>query len=203
MKLIRPNAWIRSYYKDLIWQLDTKEKALALTFDDGPDPIVTDYVLKALEEYKIKATFFVVGENAKKYPELMQRLREEGHQIGNHTHNHLKGWKTSLNHYTENIIEAEKFTSSRLFRPPYGKITKSQAKWLLRQNYKVTMWSILTYDFDVSIDVEDMIQKIKKKTRQGSIVTFHDSQKAFPQLKEMLPNLIESWVEEGYTFQTI
>lgn len=201
--MIRPNAWIRSYYKDLIWQLDTAHKTLAITFDDGPHPEVTPYVLELLKEKDIKVTFFCVGQNAENHPDLIAQIKSGGHQLGNHTYNHLKGWKTSTSEYCSNVVKANNFTSEKLFRPPYGKITKAQAKWLLENNYDIIMWSVLTYDFDPSIDIDKIIQKIKKKTKSRSIVTFHDSAKAFPQLNKMLPELLDYWIGQGFSFQTL
>lgn len=201
--MIRPNAWIRSYYKDLIWQLDTAHKTLAITFDDGPHPEVTPYVLELLKEKDIKSTFFCVGQNAENHPDLIAQIKSGGHQLGNHTYNHLKGWKTSTSEYCNNVVKANNFTSEKLFRPPYGKITKAQAKWLLENNYDIIMWSVLTYDFDPSIDIDKIMQKIKKRTKRGSIVTFHDSAKAFPQLKKMLPELLDHWIGQGFSFQTL
>lgn len=202
MKIIRPNAWVRSFYKGLTWQLD-HPNTLALTFDDGPHPEATPYVLELLKKYNIQATFFFVGKNVQRHPVIARQVIQEGHTVGNHTMHHTNGWKTNLEDYIEDIKMAETLTSSSLFRPPYGKITKKQARTLQDMNYKIIMWTLLTYDFDTALNTSEMITKIKKKTADKSIVTFHDSAKALPQLKQMLPELIAFWQNAGYQFKAL
>lgn len=203
MKIIRPNAIIRSHYRDLIWQMDTSKKQIALTFDDGPQAEPTQKILDILDSFDAKATFFCVGENAKNNPELIDLIKSKDHIIGNHTYNHLKGWKTDLDTYIKNVEQAASFTSDKIFRPPYGKITKEQAKALITKGYKIIMWSLLSYDYDNTIDTKSIIKKLKAKTKNGSIAVFHDSQKAIKNAEIILPEMLHYWKKEGYEFVTI
>ncbi|MFN8428390.1 MAG: polysaccharide deacetylase family protein [Spirosomataceae bacterium] len=189
-----------------LWQVDTSEKVIYLTFDDGPVPYYTDFVLDQLKNYRAFATFFCVGENIKKHPDVFQRLIENGHSVGNHTFNHLKGWNTEIKNYLGNFlkcqIEIEKYARSDLFRPPYGRIKKKQAEEVLK-THKIVMWSVLTRDYDSSYDADKCLKNAIKNTENGSIVLFHDSEKAWKNLSYVLPRYLEYFSERGYSFEPL
>ncbi|MEO8794622.1 MAG: polysaccharide deacetylase family protein [Daejeonella sp.] len=194
--------WLRWYYQNLIWHKNRKEKCIYLTFDDGPIPVVTPWVLKILKEFNVKATFFCIGDNVQKHTEIYNQIKTEGHSIGNHTFNHLKGWKTTDNIYLENFGHCEKLVKSNLFRPPYGRIKKSQiAKLkLLNPEIEIIMWDVLSGDFDVNLSPEGCLKNVLKYTRNGSIIVFHDSLKAYNRLEYALPQAIKLLKEKGYKF---
>lgn len=195
-KIIRPLA------KDLIWSLPAQTLTLFITFDDGPIPNVTPAVLAILDEYNAKATFFCVGENVKKHPDIYKMILEKGHSVGNHTHNHLNGWKSDNKEYKENILEAENYITSSLFRPPYGKITRSQIK-LLKSDYKIIMWDVLSGDFDSKTTPEKCANNVIKNARDGSIIVFHDSLKAEKTMLSSLPLVLEHYSNLNYKFSAI
>lgn len=170
-----------------------------LSFDDGPVPDVTPEVLNILKKYHINATFFCVGENVRKHPEIFQRILDEGHRVGNHTHNHLKGWKTGLNEYLENVEQCQRLIQTNLFRPPYGKCTPKQFRELAKQ-YEIVMWDVITYDFDQGLSAESCYQNAIRYSTNGSIVVFHDNIKAVERLFYALPKAIQYWLAQGYTF---
>ena len=200
--LVRPPQLLRSYYKDSIWRMDKNEPTIYLTFDDGPIPELTPWILDILKEYSINATFFCVGENIIKYPELFDRIIDEGHQIGNHTFNHLKGWKFSKKIYIENIEKCEILTKTGLFRPPYGRIKKSQYKSIVKE-YKVVFWDVLNYDYDKLTSPKKCLDNSIRYTRNGTIIVFHDNIKAQKNLKYALPVYIEHFLKLNYKFATI
>jgi len=210
-------GWLLStLYPSLIWKKRTEEKVLYLTFDDGPIPDVTEYVLGELRKNAIKATFFCVGDNIRKHPEVFQKIIREEHRIGNHTYNHLKGWKTDDAHYVENIKKCDEIIRSsagqstsqcyenhtKLFRPPYGLIKKSQIK-KIDTEYQIVMWDVLTGDFDVKLSKEACLSKALKYTRNGSIIIFHDSVKAEKNLSYVLPRFIDHYLSLGYRFEKL
>ena len=179
-----------------------------LTFDDGPIPEVTPRVLEILARYNVKATFFMVGENIDKHPDVFRQVVAAGHSIGNHTYNHLKGWRTPFKTYMANVARFEEayltgeagLTAKRsLFRPPYGKATLSQRRALARQGYKLIYWDILTRDYDVSVTPEQMLANIKRNTRPGTIINFHDSLKSNERMLTVLPQAIEWLQAQGFT----
>jgi len=199
---IKSPFWLRWLYPQLIWHRSRKHPCLYLTFDDGPIPDVTPEILNILKSFEIKATFFCVGDNVQKYPEIFQRIKSEGHQIGNHTHNHLKGWKTSKKEYLKNVELCNKFTNSKLFRPPYGRGTRAQ--YLdLKKEYKIIMWDVMSGDFDLSLSPQQCLKNVIKHTENGSIIVFHDNIKAIPRVTYALPHAIEHWLKAGYTFATL
>lgn len=207
---VKSPRWIKWIFPSYIWHIITDKKHLFLTFDDGPDPAITPFVLDQLKAFNAKATFFCIGDCAKKHPELLQRIKDEGHQIGNHTQYHPNGWKTPLTEYKNNISEAEKhlfdnnFKNSKLFRPPYGKCTKSQRKFLKAQGYKIIMWSSLSADFDTSLTKEEVLSNITSNTKtQGDIIIFHDSEKMKKNVIYCLPKILEFYTKKGFTFNTI
>ncbi len=192
----------QSLLKSLIWSVKTPNKEVFLTFDDGPIPNITPWVVNELKRYNAKATFFCVGDNVKKHPEVFQLLLDNGHRVGNHTMNHLNGWKNFNKTYFENINEAEKFIESNLFRPPYGKIKPTQI-FRLKKKYRIIMWDVLTYDYDENKTGEECLNKIKKNVKPGSIIVFHDSLKAEKRLRYALPKCLEFLKTEGYIFSAI
>ena len=198
-----------SLFKNLLWKVNTKEKEIYLTFDDGPTPEITDWVLGQLALYNAKATFFCIGKNIEMQPEIFSRVIKGGHSIGNHTNNHLNGWKTNVSNYLDNTEKAQENISKHLtytptprwFRPPYGKITPSQAKELKKRNYHIVMWHVVSYDWDNTISPEICFENIKKNTKEGSIIVLHDSVKAYPNLREVLPRTLEFYTKKGYHFK--
>jgi peptidoglycan/xylan/chitin deacetylase (PgdA/CDA1 family) len=197
--------WI---YPDLVWRIPTQKKELFLTFDDGPVPGPTEFVLDTLKQYSIKATFFCIGDNVRKHPTVFNRIIEEGHVVGNHTFNHLKGWSTSLDSYLDNVKLCDQefsifnFQSSiRLFRPPYGRITKGQIKAL--SDYAIIMWDVLTADYQRSVSPESCLRNSIVASRLGSIIVFHDSLKAEKNMSYALPRYIDHFLEQGYSFNAI
>ena len=206
---VKTNKWIKKVFNNLVWDIPNSDKKIYLTFDDGPIPEVTEWVLDILKSEEIKATFFCIGDNIKKHPEVYKRILAEGHQTGNHTFNHLNGWKTETNHYIENLKLCEteylklNTEHSFLFRPPYGKIKPSQSKAIRQFGYKIIMWDVLSYDFDQSISVEKCLENVISNTEQGSIIVFHDSLKAEKNLKYALPKAIQILKDKGFVFDVI
>jgi peptidoglycan/xylan/chitin deacetylase (PgdA/CDA1 family) len=202
--LVRSPWWLKKWYSGLVWNIPVTEKILYLTFDDGPHPEATPFVLDELKRYGAKATFFCIGKNVEEQPAIYRRILEEGHRAGNHTHNHLNGWKTPDKKYLENIGQAAKYIDSDLFRPPYGRITKFQAS-LLRgvPEYKIIMWEVLSADFDRSLTAATCTRNVIRSARPGSIVVFHDSEKAFERLQGALPKVLTHFSELGYRFEAI
>ena len=200
--LVPPPQILRSLYKPSVWRLKKNEPNIYLTFDDGPIPELTPWVLDTLKDYGVKATFFCVGENIVKNPDIFKRIIDEGHTVGNHTHNHLKGWKVSNEAYFKNIEQCQHYTQTNLFRPPYGRIKKSQLKELSKY-YKVVFWDVLSYDYDKLMSEEKCLKNCLKYTRNGSIIVFHDNVKAQKNLKYTLPKFIEHFLELNYNFTTL
>ena len=202
MFLVKSPILIKKYYSQLIWDIPNGENKIYLTFDDGPIPQVTEWVLDLLLHYKVKATFFCIGDNVIKNPVIYQRIIKEGHAVGNHTQNHLKGWKTVNEIYIKNIEECAGHVASNLFRPPYGRIKKTQLKDI-KGSYKIVMWDVLSGDFDLKTSPEKCYHNVVKNTKSGSIIVFHDSIKASENLKYALPKTIEFLLEKGYVFDVI
>ena len=197
--------WIKKIYKSCVWEININEKNIYLTFDDGPHPVATPFVLDELKKHNAKATFFCIGKNVVLYPEIYQRILTEGHSIGNHTFNHLDGWKTKTDIYIENILSAKNQINSILFRPPYGKITFEQLKILHQPKifFKVIMWSVLSGDFDVEISNIKCLNNVIKNTDKGSIVVFHDNEKALEKIRFVLPKVLDYFTEQQYEFRNI
>jgi len=177
------------------WHFSSSENNIYLTFDDGPIPEVTPWVLELLKENNLKATFFCIGDNVRKHPQIFQQIIDAGHRVGNHTMHHLNGWKTSTENYLANIKEAKTYISSSLFRPPYGKLSRSQTR-KINKEFNIIMWSHLTYDFDATADMDVSFKKITNTLKPGSIIVFHDSLKAEKQLKIILPKMID-WMKNN------
>ena len=202
MYLVKTPWLLKKLYPKFIWDAPRSPRCIYLTFDDGPIPIVTPFVLNILKQYQAKATFFCIGDNVSKHPEEFELVKNAGHNIGNHTFNHLKGWKTDGKTYTDNFLKTDDILHTNLFRPPYGRIKRSQIK-LLKQakpNLDVIMWDVLSGDFDQDLSPEDCLQNVLKHTENGSIIVFHDSLKAFDRLEYVLPKAMEEWSRKGYEF---
>ena len=194
--------WMKALYSDVIWDKFGNGKTLYLTFDDGPTPGITEQVLDILDQYQAKATFFCLGRNVEKYPDVYQSILAKGHSVGNHTYSHLKGWKSKNQEYFEDIEMASHLIHSRLFRPPYGKIRRSQVRHL-KKKYKIVLWEVMSHDYENRISKELSLKAVLKYTRQGSILVFHDSVKAWPKLQYILPELLQYFKEKGYSFEKI
>ncbi|TDG35262.1 polysaccharide deacetylase family protein [Pedobacter changchengzhani] len=221
MYLVKSPLLLKWYYPSLLWNMPRTDKVIYLTFDDGPIPNVTDFVLKTLKQFNAKATFFCIGDNIRKNPDVFQRVKDEGHAIGNHTFNHLKGWKTDDETYIQNALKCQTLTQTNLFRPPYGRIKKSQIAKLVtgyelsvvglnlhapkpvtnNPQLKIVMWDVLSGDFDVKLSPEKCYQNVIKNAENGSIVVFHDSLKAFERLKYALPKVLTYFTEKGFRFE--
>lgn len=199
MYTVKSPFFLRWLYPNLTWNQNRHEKRIFLTFDDGPIPDVTPAILDILKNYHVKATFFCVGHNVQKYPEIYARLINEGHTVGNHTFNHLNGWKTPDPAYFDNVNQCQQLIHSKLLRPPYGRIKKSQCRQL-EKTYQIIMWDVLSGDFDISLSPEKCLLNVIKHTGNGSIIVFHDNIKAIPRVLYALPRAIEQWLQEGYTF---
>jgi peptidoglycan/xylan/chitin deacetylase (PgdA/CDA1 family) len=174
-----------------------------LTFDDGPHKEITPWTLQTLKAYNAKATFFCVGENVEKHPTILQNILDDGHAVGNHTENHIKGWTSTLEVYLENVDTASKRITSNLFRPPYGQITPKQGKALMKLGYHIIMWNVLTLDWDASISKETCLSNALNNLKSGSVLVFHDSEKASNNMQYALPKVLEYFSAEGYTFKAI
>lgn len=194
--------WLRKLYKACIWQIKTTEKKIFLTFDDGPHPEITSFVLQELDQYNAKATFFCIGNNVVKYPKMLEKILQQGHAIGNHTFNHLNGWKHGNYNYVKDITLAEQYIPSKLFRPPYGRISKKQIE-LIKNDFKIIMWSVLSGDFDRKASKEKCFENVVNNTVNGSIIVFHDSEKAFESMRFALPRVLQHYTAQGYRFESI
>src|ERR1035437_3030741 len=194
---------IKMLYPDCLWGVNTNEKVLYLTFDDGPHPSATPFVLEQLKQYKARATFFCIGKNVTDNFEPYKRVINEGHRVGNHTFSHLNGWKTGDKEYVDDVLKAKELIESDLFRPPYGRITKCQLKLLHgeKNSLKTAMWDVLSGDFDTDITGEDCFLNVVNSAKRGSIVVFHDSAKAFDRLQYTLPRVLEYYADKGYEFR--
>ena len=206
--LFKTPALLKKLYPGLIWDRYSETgRTVFLTFDDGPIPEVTPWVLDQLAETGVKATFFMVGDNVRKYPDILRRVVEEGHQVGNHTYNHYNGWKTKDAEYLQNVRYCDETLEAngvrtRLFRPPYGKIKRSQIK-ALQGDHDIVMWDYLTGDFDQSLTTDRIIRNFRQKVVSGSVVVFHDNIKSFDVLKQTLPEFLSYFQNEGYHFSTL
>lgn len=211
MYLIKSPLLLKWYYPSLLWNKSRTEKVIYLTFDDGPIPNVTDFVLKTLKAFNAKATFFCIGDNIVKHPNVYANVVNDGHAIGNHTFNHLKGWKTDDETYIENTLKCQALTQSDLFRPPYGRIKKSQIRSLQSlvlspqsdSRLNIVMWDVLSGDFDIKLSPEKCYQNVIKHAENGSIIVFHDSLKAFDRLSYALPRVLKYFADKGFTFSTL
>ncbi|HEU4789491.1 MAG TPA: polysaccharide deacetylase family protein [Flavobacterium sp.] len=210
---IKTNKFIKKIFPNYVWDIPNVENKIYLTFDDGPTPEITEWVLEELKKHQAKATFFCIGKNINNHAAIFLKTIEEGHSIGNHTYNHLKGWITSTEDYLNNIALCKseidnlaptiRNPQSALFRPPYGKVKKSQSKKLRQLGYKIIMWDVLSADFDQTITPEKCLENILQNVQSGSIIVFHDSVKAFKNLEYTLPRSLEILGQRGFTFEVI
>ena len=203
--IVKTPKWVKKLFTGSIWEMPQSTPTIFLTFDDGPHPSITPFVLDELNKFDAKATFFCIGNNVVANPILYKRILEEGHAVGNHTFDHLDGWKTAFSTYMENINKARDIIHSNLFRPPYGRITRKQHNSLTQTDnaYQVIMWSILSGDFDITISPEQCSNNLLKATKNGSVVVFHDSEKANERMRYALPIVLKYFSEKGYKFVKI
>ena len=194
--------FIKLMWRTPVWRINPSEKVIYLTFDDGPNPEVTPRVLDILDEFEAKATFFCVGENVMKYPEIFQEVKHRGHAVGNHTFNHFKGTEKTVKEYVDNVGKAHEYIHSKLFRPPHGRITLSQVN-KLKADFKIIMWDFITYDFDRQVTSTEILKEVKIRSRNGSVVIFHDSLKARKNVLEALPEALRYWKKEGYEVKAL
>lgn len=202
MYFVRTPQFIQNLFPNFTWKMNTQEKQLFLTFDDGPTPEVTPWVLEQLEQYNAKATFFCLGNQIEQNPTLLQRVIDAGHSIGNHSFNHVNGWTTENRPYFLNVKKGAKLTDTDLFRPPYGRLKPKQAQFLLR-HYRIVMWDVMSGDFDANISKEQCLTNVLNNVVNGSIVVFHDSLKAQEKLEYVLPKVLEHFSAKGYSFNKI
>lgn len=205
MYLVKTYWWLKALYPSFVWNMNRGERTIYLTFDDGPHPTATPFVLNELKKYNAKATFFCIGKNVEEYLEIYKKIIDEGHAIGNHTYNHLNGWNTNNDSYLQNIDKATEHIKSNLFRPPYGRIKKSQAKQLktTHPNFKIVMWDVLSADFDTNISTKQCFDNVIKNTQPGSIIVFHDSTKALDKMSNTLPKVLQYFSNKNFTFKAI
>lgn len=194
--------FIIKWFNHLEWHYSRSEKCIYLTFDDGPTPGVTQQVLDILKNHHAKATFFCLGRNVDRHPEIYKSIIDDGHSVGNHTYSHLKGWRTSVKTYVQDVHLAENYVKSKLFRPPYGRIRNVQVRYL-RKYYRMVMWDVLTHDYNRHIPKEMILKTTLRSTKKGSIVVFHDSEKASRNLLYVLPKVLEHYTNLGYKFCSI
>lgn len=202
--LVSPPYFARIFYPDAIWRkpVSGAEKKVYLTFDDGPIPEVTEWVLSFLEQEKIRATFFCVGNNIELHPDVFLKVKAAGHVCANHTYNHVSGWKTPNKEYFGNIEKCDRYYSNRLFRPPYGRITLSQYS-KLRRKYEIVFWDVVSFDFDAGVSPQQCFENVRRHTRNGSVIVFHDSIKARKNLEHSLPRSVQFLKDQGYSFGTL
>ncbi|MGI9532732.1 polysaccharide deacetylase family protein [Lutimonas sp.] len=208
--LVKTPRLVQKFFYNYSWRIKTDQKEIYLTFDDGPVPDFTPWVLDTLDKFDAKATFFCVGENIQKYPQIYQKIKDGDHSIGNHTFNHLQGWKTPTSKYVKNILKADSYlqnetgtSGQKLFRPPHGRIRPLQAKILRKKGYKIIMWDVLSGDFDQGLNKKECLEHTIKNISNGSIVVFHDSDKSFKNLDYVLPKVLEHFSSRGFNFKAL
>ena len=202
MFIEQPSIFLRWLYPSAMWRMNPQKKSVYLTFDDGPIPEATPFVLDVLDRYGVKATFFMVGDNVRKYPEIYKMVVERGHCVGNHTFNHIGGFRHSSKEYLENTEKANLLIHSHLFRPPHGWMRILQYR-LLRKHYRIVMWDLVTRDYSKRMTAADVVNNVKRYARNGSIITFHDSLKSIEKLRTALPESLQWLKDEGYSFELI
>lgn len=203
MRLYTFPKWLRGFFPGAIWEGSPINQTIYLTFDDGPHPEATIFVLEELRKVNAKATFFCLGKNVALHPTIFNQIQDEGHEIGNHGYQHLKGWKTDTKTYLRDVEKGAKLISSTLFRPAYGKLKLRQFKAIQKLGFTPVFWSFISYDFDRELTSEKRLENLKEKVKPGDIIVFHDSAKALPQLKKELPEILAFWKSKGYQFKPI
>lgn len=201
MFIEQPAKWLRWLYPNALWRMDKNDHSVYLTFDDGPIPESTPFILETLRRYNAKATFFMVGENVLRYHDLYNQIVAEGHQVGNHTFNHIGSFKHWTLTYALNIQQANDLIKAHLFRPPHGWMRHS-VYWWFQRRYKIVMWDLVTRDYSKWLTADDVVRNVKRYTRNGSIITFHDSLKSIDKLRYALPASLRYLKEQGYEFKT-
>jgi peptidoglycan/xylan/chitin deacetylase (PgdA/CDA1 family) len=199
---MRPPLLVQRLFFSLVWKMSSREKVLYLTFDDGPIPEVTPWVLEQLERFNAKATFFCIGNNVRKHRSVYERILQSGHSVGNHTYHHLNGWSTFNSDYFKDIELCNRLLGSELFRPPYGKIRPTQIA-RLKYKYRIIMWDVLSRDYDRNLTGETVLNTVLENARPGSIIVFHDSLKAEERLRYALPKVLEHFSAKGYRFVSL
>jgi len=202
MARVQPSLITQKLFPDIIWNLPNNEKKLYLTFDDGPTPHITKWILDVLKEYNAKATFFCLGKNVEKYPDIFNKILEDNHSVGNHSYSHINGWKTKTKEYLQDIDIANNIIKTSLFRPPYGKIKISQYKYLCKK-YKIVMWTVLSKDYNYRISNEACFNNVVEYAKEGSVIVFHDSEKAKNNMVYTLPRTIKYFKKLDYEFCSI
>ena len=209
MRLVTTPKILRLFYPSFLWEMPKGEKRLYLTFDDGPHQTITPQVLEILKKFNAKATFFCIGNNVNKYKATFELIKKEGHAIGNHTFNHERGWKTKTSNYIKSVKEADALIQSPLFRPPHGRIKSSQIRAIKKlsilapQHLKIVAWTVISYDWDKSLSPEDCFNNVIKNTDDGSIIVFHDSEKAVDNMIPTLTKVLEYYTDKGFTFEKL
>ena len=193
--------WLRWIYPRAAWRMNRKDRSVYMTFDDGPIPESTPFILRTLAEFGVKATFFMVGDNVRKHPDLYRQIVAAGHQVGNHTYHHLGGFKHLAKTYIEDTERANDLIGSHLFRPPHGCMSHSEYLWL-RRKYRIVMWDLVTRDYSKWLTADDVYDNVRRYARNGSIITFHDSLKSIDKLRTALPRSLEWLKSQGYEFKT-
>lgn len=202
MYLVKTPSIVRPLSSQLMWNVADARNEIYLTFDDGPSPGITEHVLEILENFGAKATFFCIGGNVARSPQLYKRIIAEGHEVGNHTWNHMNGWSFSDYSYLKSVLECSKHVKSKLFRPPYGKISRSQASALSRR-FKIVMWDVLSADWRADVSRDQCLKNVTKNAKSGSIIVFHDSEKAKGNMLYSLPRALEYWKSQGYVMKAL
>ena len=202
MSLVQPTGLLRKLMPGAIWRMPASGKVVYLTFDDGPTPDVTNQVLAMLQTANASATFFCIGKNIVANPDLFSQITLLGHQVGNHSFSHKNGWKTDFQSYLSDVQECDKWVNTGLFRPPYGRLSIRQFIYL-RKRYRIILWDVLSMDYDVKLSPDQCLKNVLNHVRPGSIITFHDSVKAWPRLKEILPLVLSDLTRQGYRFETL
>ncbi len=203
MIIHRPPRWFRKLYGPMNWKADATDKSIYLTFDDGPTPEITEWVLDQLKQYEAKATFFCIGRNVERHPEIYERIIAEGHAVGNHTYSHLKGFSVSTEEYVNDIHLAADLIDSKLFRPPYGRINRKQIRAVKELGYKFFMWDVLSEDYNRKKKPAQCMQYVTRNVTPGSLIVFHDSVKASGNMQAILPKILKHYQTSGYQFKRI
>ena len=202
MRLITTPKILRMLYPSFLWEMPKGEKKLYITFDDGPHPTITPQVLEILKKFNAKATFFCIGNNVNKYKETFELVKKEGHAVGSHTFNHERGWKTKTKDYVNSVIEANALIQSPLFRPPHGRIKFSQIR-NLKKDFQIVAWTVISYDWDKSLSPDDCYNNVIKNAEDGSIIVFHDSEKAVNNMIPALTKVLEYYTDKGFIFEKL
>lgn len=201
--LVKTPPFITSWLKNYTWKKPAGNKKLYLTFDDGPHPEATPFVLDTLKQFNAKATFFCIGKNVVAHPEIYRRILDEGHAVGNHTYHHKNGWKVKDEEYLEDVQLAAEVIHSKWFRPPYGRITPFQAAQLRRRGFEIVLWTVLSGDFDPKLTAEKCLENVLLNSGDGSVIVFHDSQKSFNHIQTVLPAVLKHFKNDGFNFASL